>query len=172
ATLLRAPFVFTRAVWQAMRVINKRKPVVVFGAGGFASGPGGIAAWLCCKPLVIHEQNAIAGMTNRALAHIARRVFSAFPVVSNQPVLKHAECVGNPVRRELSTSPEPVQRFANRTDAMRVLIIGGSQGAKHLNAVVPQALSLLRAHERPQVLHQSGERHFADTQARYCQLNV
>ena len=172
ATFMRAPFVLTRAVWQAMRVISRRKPVVVFGAGGFASGPGGIAAWLCRKPLVIHEQNAIAGLTNRALAHIARRVFSAFPIVSNGPRLKHAECVGNPVRRELSTLPAPAQRFATRTDGMRVLIIGGSQGAKYLNAVVPQALSLLRMHERPQVIHQAGERNFADTQARYRDLNV
>ena len=171
-TLLKAPFVLLRAVWQAMRVIRKRNPIVVFGAGGFASGPGGIAAWLCRKPLVIHEQNAIAGMTNRALAYIATRVFSAFPSVSNTPILKHAQCVGNPVRRELSSLAEPMQRFANRTDAMRVLIIGGSQGARHLNAVVPQALALLRPHERPQVVHQAGERHYAETQSRYRELHV
>ncbi|HVY23017.1 MAG TPA: undecaprenyldiphospho-muramoylpentapeptide beta-N-acetylglucosaminyltransferase [Steroidobacteraceae bacterium] len=171
-TMLRAPFVLTRAVWQAIRIIHKRKPLVVFGAGGFASGPGGIAAWLTRTPLVIHEQNAIAGMTNRALAHFAKRVFSAFPAVNNKHALKHAECVGNPVRRELSSLPVPAERFANRVDAMRVLIIGGSQGARHLNAVVPQALALLRSHERPQVIHQAGDRHFADTQTRYRELNV
>lgn len=171
-TLLRAPFVLTHAVWQALRVINRRKPVVVFGAGGFASGPGGIAAWLTRTPLVIHEQNAIAGMTNRALAHIAKRVFSAFPIVDNKHALKQAECVGNPVRREVSSLPAPAQRFAHRVDGMRVLVIGGSQGAKHLNSVVPQALALLRPHERPQVIHQAGERHFADTQAKYRELNI
>lgn len=171
-TMLKAPFVLMRAVWQALRVMRLRKPVVVFGAGGFASGPGGIAAWLYRKPLVIHEQNAIAGLTNRALAHLATRVFSAFPIVDSAPKLKHAECVGNPVRRELSSLASPTQRFANRTDVMRVLIIGGSQGAKHLNAVVPHAVALLQPHERPSIVHQAGERHFAETQAKYRELNV
>ena len=172
AAVLKAPFVLSRAVWQSVRVIMRRKPVIVFGAGGFVSGPGGIAAWLTRTPLVIHEQNAIAGMTNRALAYLAKRVFSAFPIIDNKHALKHAECVGNPVRRELSSMVAPVMRFANRTDVMRVLIIGGSQGAKHLNSVVPQALALLRAHERPQVIHQAGERHFAETLAKYRELNV
>lgn len=172
ATLMRAPFVLSRAVWQAMRVINKRKPLVVFGAGGFASGPGGIAAWLTRTPLVIHEQNAIAGVTNRALAHFAKRVFSAFPAMTTKHELKHAECVGNPVRRELSAMPAPAERFANRTGQMRVLVIGGSQGARYLNTVVPQALALLRVHERPLVIHQAGDRNFEDAQSRYRELNV
>ncbi len=171
-TLLRAPFVLTRAVWQAICVINKRKPAVVFGAGGFVSGPGGIAAWLTRTPLVIHEQNAVAGMTNRVLAYIATRVFSAFPAINKQNTLKQAECVGNPVRRELASMPTPSQRFVSRTDAMRVLIIGGSQGAQHLNRVVPSALALLRPTERPQVIHQAGDRHLANTQAQYRELHV
>ena len=172
-TLLSAPFAVLRAVWQAWRVIHKRKPVVVFGAGGFASGPGGIAAWLTRTPLVIHEQNAIAGMTNRALAYFAKRVFSAFPMNgSKQSSLRHAEYVGNPVRREIAEISAPTHRFAERDDVMRVLIIGGSLGAQGLNTIVPAALALLRLRERPQVIHQAGERNLANAQAAYREHKV
>ncbi|MGE0114813.1 MAG: undecaprenyldiphospho-muramoylpentapeptide beta-N-acetylglucosaminyltransferase [Steroidobacteraceae bacterium] len=167
-TALLAPLHLLRAVWQAIKVLRRRQPVVVFGAGGFASGPGGIAAWLLRKPLVIHEQNAIAGMTNRWLSHLARRVFEAFP--NSFP--RSAICVGNPVRREIAVLPAPAARFAGRNDAIRVLVLGGSQGAQRLNALVPAALALLQPAERPQVIHQAGERNLAAAQMGYRELNL
>ena len=167
-TVLLAPLQLLRAVWQAMLVIRRRKPVVVFGAGGFASGPGGIAAWLMRKPLVIHEQNAIAGMTNRWLAHLARRVYEAFP----RTFPGTAECVGNPVRREIAAIPVPALRFAGRNDAIRLLVVGGSLGAQRLNELVPAALALLQQHERPQVIHQSGEKNLAAAKAAYEESKV
>lgn len=166
-TALLAPLQLARAVAQAMAVIRKRKPVVVFGAGGFASGPGGIAAWLLRKPLVIHEQNAIAGMTNRWLSRLAARVFEAFP-----NSFTHAVCVGNPVRREIAAVAAPAVRFAGRDDAIRVLVIGGSLGAQRLNELVPAALALLRPQERPQVIHQAGERNLPQAQINYREANV
>jgi UDP-N-acetylglucosamine--N-acetylmuramyl-(pentapeptide) pyrophosphoryl-undecaprenol N-acetylglucosamine transferase len=167
-TALLAPLQLSRAVMQAMAIIRRRKPVVVFGAGGFASGPGGIAAWLLRKPLVIHEQNAIAGMTNRWLSHLARRVYEAFP----NSFSSKAIYVGNPVRREITAVPPPAERFADRSDAMRVLVIGGSLGAQRLNRLVPAALALLQPQERPQVVHQAGERTLAMAQAAYREANV
>lgn len=167
-TALLAPLQLLRAVAQAMAVMRRRKPVVVFGAGGFASGPGGIAAWLLRKPLVIHEQNAIAGMTNRWLSHLATRVYEAFP----HSFRKSAICVGNPVRREIAAVAAPSTRFAERNDAIRVLVVGGSLGAQRLNALVPAALALLRVQERPQVIHQAGERNLSTAQAAYRDSKV
>lgn len=165
ATLLMAPFHLARAVWQSLQVMRRRKPVVVLGAGGFVSGPGGIAAWLTRRPLVIHEQNAIAGMTNRMLARLAGRVFEAFP--SSFPKAVRAERVGNPVRREIAALPAPAERFAARRGPLRLLIIGGSQGASRLNVVVPAALAMFDAAVRPQVTHQAGERHIAQARESY-----
>jgi UDP-N-acetylglucosamine--N-acetylmuramyl-(pentapeptide) pyrophosphoryl-undecaprenol N-acetylglucosamine transferase len=156
-TLLAAPFRIARAVWQSLAVIRRQRPNVVLGAGGFVSGPGGIAAWLARRPLVIHEQNAIAGMTNRMLARVARRVLEAFP--ASFPASAHAERVGNPVRREIAALTSPEQRYADRVGPMRVLVIGGSQGAAKLNAV-------------PQVIHQAGERHIESARAAYAQHRV
>jgi UDP-N-acetylglucosamine--N-acetylmuramyl-(pentapeptide) pyrophosphoryl-undecaprenol N-acetylglucosamine transferase len=170
ATLLAAPFQLARAVWQAMQVIRRRKPVVVLGAGGFVSGPGGLAAWLARRPLVIHEQNAIAGMTNRTLAHFAKRVLEAFP--SSFPSSVRAERVGNPVRREITSLPPPAQRFAERKGRMRVLVIGGSQGAARLNTVVPAAIANIDVAMRPLVLHQAGERHIAQAREMYSKHGV
>ncbi|HEY6642311.1 undecaprenyldiphospho-muramoylpentapeptide beta-N-acetylglucosaminyltransferase [Povalibacter sp.] len=163
--LLAAPFQLARAVWQSIQVMRRRQPVVVLGAGGFVSGPGGIAAWLTRRPLVIHEQNAVAGLTNRMLARLARRVFEAFP--SSFPASIKAERVGNPVRREIAAMTPPEQRFAQRRGPLRVLIIGGSQGASRLNAAVPAALAMIDPSLRPQVLHQAGERHIAQAREFY-----
>jgi len=157
ATLLLAPFKIALAIWQSLQVMRRRNPVVVLGAGGFVAGPGGIAAWLTRRPLVIHEQNAVAGMTNRMLSKLARRVLEAFP--SSFPAGTHAEQVGNPVRREIAAIAPPEQRFANRQGPLRLLVIGGSQGAAKLNAVVPAALATIDAALRPVVIHQAGERH-------------
>ncbi len=164
-TLLAAPFRLSKAVWQSLQVMRRRNPVVVLGAGGFVSGPGGIAAWLTRRPLVIHEQNAVAGFTNRMLARLARRVFEAFP--SSFPKSVRAIRVGNPVRREIAALPAPAERYASRTGPLRVLIIGGSQGASRLNIVVPAAIAMLDAAVRPHVLHQAGERHIAQAREAY-----
>lgn len=167
---LAAPFKLARAIWQSLQVMRTRRPVVVLGAGGFVSGPGGVAAWLSRRPVVIHEQNAVAGLTNRMLARIARRVLEAFP--SSFPAPIRAECVGNPVRREITAVPPPEQRFAGRTGPLRVLVIGGSQGAAKLNAAVPAALGMLDAASRPLVRHQAGERHIEQAREIYRQQAV
>jgi UDP-N-acetylglucosamine--N-acetylmuramyl-(pentapeptide) pyrophosphoryl-undecaprenol N-acetylglucosamine transferase len=140
------------------------------GAGGFVSGPGGVAAWLTRRPLVIHEQNAVAGMTNRMLARLARRVLEAFP--GSFPSSAHAERVGNPVRREIAALPAPDARFADRRGPLRVLVFGGSQGAARLNAVVPAALAMIDATARPLVVHQAGDRHIDAARELYAKHNV
>jgi len=154
ATLLVAPFKLLHSIWQALGVMRRRRPGLVVGFGGFVTGPGGVAAWLVRAPLVIHEQNAIAGYSNRCLAHLARRVLAAFP--NAFPAGIEARVVGNPVRAEIATQPAPATRFAGREGALRLLVVGGSLGASRLNAVVPYAVksSGLTLHVR----HQAGER--------------
>ena len=155
-TLLAAPFHLARALLQCLRVMWRLRPDVVVGLGGFVSGPGGVAAWLARRPLVIHEQNAVAGFTNRCLAHLARRILIAFPAAfaSSQSVT----LIGNPVRREFFASAAPAERFAMRTAALRVLVVGGSQGAAKLNEIVPQAIAMIAAQLSLTVRHQSGTR--------------
>lgn len=167
---LTAPFKLSLAVWQSLKVMRRRKPVVVLGAGGFVSGPGGVAAWLTRRPLVIHEQNAIAGMTNRMLSKIARRVLEAFP--SSFPSGVKAQRVGNPVRREIAGVAAPSERFAHRTGPLRVLVFGGSQGAARLNAVLPAALAMIDVSQRPQVIHQAGDRHIDSAKELYAKHGV
>lgn len=169
-TWFAAPFKLALAVWQSLKVMRRRKPAVVLGAGGFVSGPGGIAAWLTRRPLVIHEQNAIAGMTNRMLSRFARRVLEAFP--ASFPARAHAQRVGNPVRREIAAIAPPAQRFAQRSGPLRVLIFGGSQGAARLNTVVPAAFAMIDAAHRPQIIHQAGERHIAAARDMYAKHGV
>jgi UDP-N-acetylglucosamine--N-acetylmuramyl-(pentapeptide) pyrophosphoryl-undecaprenol N-acetylglucosamine transferase len=169
-TWLAAPFKLSLAIWQSLQVMRRRRPSVVLGAGGFVSGPGGVAAWLTRRPLVIHEQNAIAGMTNRLLSRLARRVLEAFP--SSFPPGTRAERVGNPVRREIAALAAPEQRFADRRGPLRVLVIGGSQGAARLNAVVPVALAMIEQGSRPLVIHQAGERHLPQARELYTKHNV
>lgn len=168
--LLFAPFHLCRAVWQSLSVMRRRQPSIVLGAGGFVSGPGGFAAWLTRRPLVIHEQNAVAGLTNRVLARFAQRVFEAFPNSFKGAV--RAERVGNPVRREIAAVPPPEQRFAQPREWLHVLVFGGSQGAARLNAVVPAALALLPPEQRPRVIHQAGERHYSQTLELYRKHGV
>jgi UDP-N-acetylglucosamine--N-acetylmuramyl-(pentapeptide) pyrophosphoryl-undecaprenol N-acetylglucosamine transferase len=153
---LRAPLKLARALLQAMAVIRRQRPALVIGLGGFVAGPGGVAAWLLRRPLLIHEQNAIAGFTNRCLAHLACRVLTAFPG-SFAPQVR-AQVVGNPVRREIAELPPPSQRFALRDGAIRVLVVGGSQGATRLNATLPDALARATATQPFDVQHQTGER--------------
>jgi UDP-N-acetylglucosamine--N-acetylmuramyl-(pentapeptide) pyrophosphoryl-undecaprenol N-acetylglucosamine transferase len=174
---LRAPLSLLRALGQALAVLRRQRPALVVGLGGFTSGPGGLAAWLMRRPLLIHEQNAVAGFTNRCLAHLARRVLAAFPD-SFRPRF-HAQVIGNPVRREILALPPPAQRFSLRDRAIRVLVLGGSQGAAALNAVVPVALARASATARSastsmsfDVRHQAGERWLPSAQQSYAQAGV
>ncbi|HTX24707.1 MAG TPA: undecaprenyldiphospho-muramoylpentapeptide beta-N-acetylglucosaminyltransferase [Steroidobacteraceae bacterium] len=154
-TLLAAPWRLARAMVQALRVMWRRRPFVVVGLGGFVTGPGGVAAWLTRRPLIIHEQNAIAGFTNRCLAHLAGEVFEAFPGSFGASVATRV--IGNPVRWEIAHARPPAARFAERGAPIRVLVIGGSQGAVRLNRVVPHALAKVSGPMAIEVRHQSGE---------------
>ena len=169
-TWLAAPFRLSRALVQALAVMRRHHPSVVVGLGGFVTGPGGVAAWLTRCPLVIHEQNAVAGFTNRCLAHLARQVLEAFPGSFGHEV--HARAIGNPVRRDISAVPPPAERFAGRTGPIRILVIGGSQGAARLNAVVPFALKRLAGSLAFDVRHQAGERWLEAGRASYEQAGV
>jgi UDP-N-acetylglucosamine--N-acetylmuramyl-(pentapeptide) pyrophosphoryl-undecaprenol N-acetylglucosamine transferase len=169
-TWLLAPWRLLVALAQALRIVRRRNPAVVLGVGGFVTGPGGVAAWLLGKPLLIHEQNAIAGLTNRLLARVALEVLEAFP--KSFPAQAHARCVGNPVRREIAALPPPEARFAERSGRIRVLLFGGSLGAARLNDSMPKALALLPAHLRPEVWHQAGERGHADALRAYAEAQV
>lgn len=155
-TILLAPFRLLLALVQSLRAMQRHRPAAVLGMGGFVSGPGGVAAWLTRRPLLIHEQNAVAGLTNRLLARLARVVLQAFP--GSFPARVKCETVGNPVRSEIGALPAPAARFASRSGPLRLLVLGGSQGALALNRAVPAALALLPADRRPQVRHQTGER--------------
>lgn len=169
-TWLLAPLRLTLALVQALAIVRRRKPSVVLGVGGFVTGPGGVAAWLLRRPLLIHEQNAIAGLTNRWLARLAREVLEAFP--GSFPENVRTRCVGNPVRREIASLPPPEQRFAARAANVRVLVIGGSLGAARLNASVPAALALMPGSVRPEVWHQAGERGIVDAREAYARAGV
>ncbi len=136
-TLILAPFRLILALAQSLRVMARRRPAAVLGMGGFVSGPGGLAAWLMRRPLVIHEQNAIAGLTNRLLARLARVVLQAFPGSFSANI--KTETVGNPVRADIAALAEPATRFASREGSLRLLVLGGSQGALALNKAVPAA---------------------------------
>ena len=169
-TLLAAPWRLAVALAQALRVMWRRRPFAVVGLGGFVTGPGGIAAWLTRRPLIIHEQNAIAGFTNRCLAHLAREVLEAFPGSFGPSI--HARLIGNPVRREITHAPPPAARFAQRGASIRVLVIGGSQGAVRLNTVVPYALAKLAGELSLEVRHQSGERWHEAAERAYAAAGV
>ena len=155
AAWLTAPFRISIAIVQALAAMRRRKPAVVLGMGGFVSGPGGVAAWLCRHPVLIHEQNAVAGTTNRLLARIARRVFEAFP--GSFPGGVAAELVGNPVRREIIDLAQRDRAGNGRPeDAVHVLILGGSQGARVLNERVPEAMAKLPGGVSVDIWHQAG----------------
>jgi UDP-N-acetylglucosamine--N-acetylmuramyl-(pentapeptide) pyrophosphoryl-undecaprenol N-acetylglucosamine transferase len=151
-TLLAAPLKLIRAIREAWAILAQHRPQAVLGMGGFAAGPGRFAAWLRRVPLVIHEQNAAPGMTNRLLAHLARAVLEAFP-----RTFSGARTVGNPVRAGFAELPSPADRLGRRAgQPAQLLVIGGSQGARALNERVPQALALIPADRRPVVRHQAG----------------
>ena len=168
--LIIAPLQLVWALLQSLSVIIRRRPAAVLGMGGFVSGPGGVAAWLTRSPLVIHEQNAAAGLTNRLLARFARVVLQAFPGSFNSKV--NAATVGNPVREDIAAIPSPAERFGNRQGPLRLLVLGGSQGAFALNRTVPAAVGLLNDDVRPVVRHQCGERTLVAAQQAYSDHNV
>lgn len=164
ATLLMAPFRLLRALWQALQVINRIKPDVVLGMGGFASGPGGLAAWLLRKPLVIHEQNAIAGLTNRLLSRLATSVLEAFPGTFPNTTAA-LESVGNPIRSQLQQVED-----VSPHQPLRLLVLGGSLGAQRINELLPAMLSTLS--EPIAVWHQTGARNLEETEAFYREQGV
>ena len=171
---LAAPFSLLRALREALAVIRRRRPAVVVGLGGFVSGPGGVAAWLARRPLLIHEQNAVAGLTNRLLARVASDVLVAFPGAFGPGVA--ARVIGNPVRSDIAQLPPPAQRFAGRGGPIRLLVVGGSLGATRLNGVVPAALARLAGRAGDplafDVRHQSGERWLESAQRAYAEAGV
>jgi UDP-N-acetylglucosamine--N-acetylmuramyl-(pentapeptide) pyrophosphoryl-undecaprenol N-acetylglucosamine transferase len=169
-TLLLAPFRLLFALLQSLAVMLRHRPAAVLGMGGFVSGPGGLAAWLTRRPLVIHEQNAVAGLTNRLLARLARVVLQAFPGSFNSS--RSVETVGNPVRVDIAAIDAPDARLAGRSGPLRLLVLGGSQGALALNEAVPAALALLPNTLRPVVRHQAGERTIQAARDAYAEHGV
>jgi UDP-N-acetylglucosamine--N-acetylmuramyl-(pentapeptide) pyrophosphoryl-undecaprenol N-acetylglucosamine transferase len=164
---LLTPTYLLYAMWQSARELFRIRPDVVLGMGGYVAFPGGLMASLFDRPLAVHEQNAIAGLTNRVLAAVADRSMVAFP-----DALKHAEWTGNPVRTDVAELAPPAQRYAGRGGPLCLLVVGGSLGAQALNENVPRALALLPANERPRVVHQSGERHIDALRAGYAAAGV
>ena len=171
------PAMLLRAFWQSLAVIRRVKPDVVISMGGYIAFPGGMMGVLCGKPLVVHEPGAHAGLTNRVLALIADRVLVGFPGTFEQvpknalarllPKPKTVEWLGTPVRAGIASLAEPASRFAGRSGPLRLLIVGGSLGAKTLNDLVVAAMATLPEHERPEIVHQSGEKNFAQLLAAY-----
>ena len=165
---LLLPLNLLSGFWQALREIRRIRPDVVLGMGGYVSFPGGMMAVLLNRPLVIHEQNSIAGLANRVLAKVADRVVCGFP-----DALPKSAWAGNPVRADIAALPEPAARFADRDDApLRLLVLGGSLGAAAINAMVPQGLALIPEDARPVVVHQAGARHLATLEANYAAAGV
>ena len=166
-TWVRLPWRLLRACFQSFQVLQRVRPDVVLGFGGYISLPAGLVTVLRRIPLVLHEQNAIAGMANQVLSKVAARVFTAFP-----HVMKKAQWVGNPLRGEFLNQAEPSARFLGRTGPMKVLVVGGSLGARALNAVVPLALAKIPLVDRPSVMHQSGEKEINTLRTNYFDANV
>ncbi len=164
---LMLPVHLLSGFWQAWQLLTRIRPRVVLGMGGFISFPGGMMAALRGIPLVLHEQNAIAGLANRVLASVADRVLTGFPAV-----LTKGLWVGNPVRNEIAALPPPAERYNGRSGRLQVLVLGGSLGAQALNEIVPKALALLTEEERPEVVHQSGEKHLEALRAAYAAAGV
>ncbi|MFJ5380140.1 undecaprenyldiphospho-muramoylpentapeptide beta-N-acetylglucosaminyltransferase [Cupriavidus sp. CER94] len=166
-TKLLLPLNLLRAFWQSIGALRRVKPDVVLGMGGYITFPAGMMASLLGRPLVLHEQNSIAGLANKVLAKVADRVLCAFP-----DALPDSEWTGNPVRAELAAIPEPASRYDHRTGPLRILVVGGSLGAAALNDVVPKALALLPEATRPTVKHQAGAKQIDQLRANYAAAGV
>jgi UDP-N-acetylglucosamine--N-acetylmuramyl-(pentapeptide) pyrophosphoryl-undecaprenol N-acetylglucosamine transferase len=170
ATLLAAPFRLVRALLESLSAVRRHQPVVCVGLGGFVSGPGGLAAWLARRPLVIHEQNAIAGVTNRILARVAHEVLAAFPGAFGNAA--DVRVIGNPVRREFFELAAPAQRFDRRRSTIRLLVVGGSQGAIKLNTVVPFAIARAARRSDIEIRHQAGPRWIDAARKSYAEAGI
>ena len=167
---LLLPIKFVRAMFQAGVILRRRRPQAVLAMGGFAAGPGSLVAWMMRIPLLVHEQNAVPGLTNRILAWFARYLLCGFPdAFASHPGARFA---GNPVRREIAALPLPAVRYESRSGRLRLLVVGGSQGAEVFNQVVPQSLQALESPQRPEVWHQSGANRGDATRQRYQQAGV
>ncbi len=164
---LLLPLRLLTAFWQSAAAIRRERPDVVLGMGGYISFPGGMMASLLNRPLVVHEQNSIAGLANKVLAGVADRVLAAFP-----NALARATVTGNPVRADIAALPAPAARFAGRSGPLRLLVVGGSLGAKALNDAVPRALAMLDAATRPEVTHQAGAKNIDALRANYTAAGV
>ncbi len=166
-TLVLLPLRLLKAFWQSIQVIRRVKPDVVLGLGGYISFPAGLMSVLLGKPLLLHEQNSVAGLANKVLAGVADRVYTAFP-----GVLTKARWIGNPLRPAFTRQPDPAARFAGRSGPLRLLVVGGSLGARALNELVPKALALIPADKRPQVKHQGGAGQLEALRAHYAAAGV
>lgn len=169
-SLIFAPFKLLRACLQALKVMLELKPVAVLGMGGFASGPGGLMAYLTKKPLLVHEQNAIPGLTNTLLSKMASTVMESFP--NSFKINKPVQLVGNPVRRNIMDITAPVKRLKDRKDGINILVVGGSLGAAVLNNTVPEMKSLMQENVNINIWHQTGNRNYDETLAVYKKFNV
>lgn len=169
-TLLAAPVRLLVALSQALVVVWRLRPCCVLGMGGFASGPGGIAAWLLRQPLLIHEQNAIAGLTNRILKPLAKKVFEAYP--GSFGAAENVACIGNPLRQSVLNLPLPAERMSSREGPIRVLVMGGSLGAAALNRVIPQAVGQLKGAVALQIWHQAGRSQIQFAREAYREAGV
>ncbi len=165
---MQLPVKLATAFWQSFKAIRTHQPDVLLGMGGFAAFPGGFMGKLLGKPLVIHEQNSIAGLTNKVLSILADRVLVAFPNV----LAPKGKLVGNPVRSVFHNLPHPQERYRKHEGALKLLVVGGSLGAAALNEVLPKALALLPKESRPQVIHQAGEKHIDVLKANYLAAGV
>ncbi len=167
STVALLPLRLLRAFWQSIQVVRRVKPDVVLSMGGYIAFPGGMMGVLLGKALVLHEQNSVPGLVNKILAGVADRVFTAFP-----NVLPKSKWVGNPLRAPFLNQPGPAERFAGRSGPLKILVVGGSLGARALNDVVPQALALIPEANRPMVLHQSGAKQIDALRASYQAAGV
>lgn len=167
ATAVMLPWRLLRACWQSLQVLRRVKPDAVVGLGGYITFPAGMMTVVLGKPLLLHEQNSVAGMANKVLSRVARRVFTAFP-----DVLAKGIWIGNPLRPPFVGGPDPATRFAGRAGPLRLLVVGGSLGARALNDMVPRALALLPLTERPLVTHQSGAAQIEALRANYAAAGV
>ncbi len=167
ARKLMLPLNLLIALWQSAVALFRYRPDVVLGMGGYITFPGGVMAVLLRRPLVIHEQNSVAGLSNKVLAKLADRVLSGFP-----DVMKNAEWCGNPVRDSIAALPDPQQRYSARSGVLNVLVVGGSLGAQAINECLPQALFCMPQEIEPKVIHQTGKKNFEEVQEMYRQAGI
>lgn len=172
AAWVTLPLRLLRAFWQSAQVIRRVSPDVVLGMGGYPAFPGGVMASLLNKPLLIHEQNSIPGLTNKVLAKLADKVLLGFPGAIHKGNGEKVAYTGNPVRNEIGQLAEPAKRYAGRSGQLKLLVIGGSLGAQALNNVVPQALKLIPENVRPLVTHQAGAKHLDTLKNNYAEAGV